>query len=329
MQKRITVIGDGGWGTALALVLHRNGHKVTMWGFDANYLESVRSSRENHKYLPGVSLPPGLTLTPDRRQAADAEIAVLASPSRFFRSVNASFQNILPPTAILISVAKGLEPETHQTMTDVVEELFPQNTVAALSGPSHAEEVARGTPAAVTIACRDESVADMLQRVFNNPNFRVYTSTDLSGVEIGGVLKNIVAIAAGVCDGIGFGDNTKAALITRGLAEIQRLGTLYEARPETFVGLSGIGDLIVTCTSRHSRNRSVGERIGKGEGIDDILASMDQVAEGYWNVGTVRTLAHKHGLEVPITEEVYQVLYQKKDPAQAVRDLLSREPKTE
>ena len=329
-MKQVTIIGDGGWGTALALVLHRNGHRVRVWGPFADYIARIREERENVKFLPGVDLPPEIEWTTDRGEAMDgANAVVLAVPSRFYREVVRSFAPLIPKSALVLSVTKGLDKDAGRRMTEVAQDVLAHRPVAALSGPSHAEEVARGIPTAVVIACADHDRAVALQKLFMNPAFRVYTSDDVVGVELGGALKNVIAIAAGASDGIGFGDNTKAALITRGLAEITRLGTALGAHPATFAGLSGMGDLVVTCASRHSRNRAVGERLGRGEKIESILKSMEQVAEGVWTCATALRLAREHKVDVPITEEVDAVIHQGKDPKHAVQALLSRDPKPE
>lgn len=326
----VCVIGDGGWGTALALVLLKNGHRVTLWGPFQDYIRETARTRENRKFLPGVPLPDSLTLTSDQAEAAaGAHTAVVAVPTQYFREVLETFQGHLGDATDILSVAKGFDRKSHLRMTQVAEEVLDAGPIAALSGPSHAEEVAKGIPAAVAVACSDPSRAERLQAQFNNPVFRVYTSDDVVGVELGGGLKNVIAIAAGICDGIGFGDNAKAALITRGLAEMTRLGTTLGAHPSTFAGLSGIGDLIVTCTSRLSRNRGVGERLGRGESLHQILESMEQVAEGVWNCTTARDLALDAHIDVPITEEVYAVVHEGKNPRSAVQDLLARDPRSE
>jgi len=252
----ICVIGDGGWGTALALVLNKNGHHVTVWGPFPDYVNSVRETGENATYLPGIKLPPEIKWTSDRISAVETiNLAVLAIPTKFYRTVAESFRNLLQPTCGLLSVAKGFDKDTGRRMTEVANEVFPQSRIAALSGPSHAEEVAAGIPTAVTVASPDSDFRQQIQQLFSSSSFRVYTSDDMTGIELGGALKNVIAVAVGVSDGLGFGDNTRAALITRGLAEITRLGCALGARQSTFAGLSGMGDLIVTCTSRHSRNR--------------------------------------------------------------------------
>jgi len=329
-KKSICVIGDGGWGTALAIVLLSNGHRVRIWGPFPDYIEKIKRSGENESFLPGVKLPRELVWTSDRKEAAaGAEIAVLAVPTKYFRQVAESFKEFLPGSCSLVSVAKGFDQKTGKRMTETASEILGPRPVAALSGPSHAEEVAIGIPTAVTVASKDEQYRRDLQAVFSNRRFRVYTSDDVTGIEMGAALKNVIAIAVGVSDGLGFGDNTRAALITRGLVEITRLGCAMGAQASTFAGLSGMGDLIVTCTSRHSRNRNVGERIGKGEKLDDILAGMKQVAEGISNCSTARDLAHKAGLEAPITEEVYAILQKGKSPLAAVESLMSRDVKPE
>ncbi|HBA83897.1 MAG TPA: glycerol-3-phosphate dehydrogenase [Verrucomicrobia bacterium] len=332
-MKHISIIGDGGWGTALALILRNNKHQVRVWGPFPDYIEETARRGENTRFLPGVKLPAGIEWTSSLERAAeDAEVVVIAVPSKFFKKVLTDFaavQTTSRRTPLFVSVTKGLDEATGERMTRVAEKVLGIEPVAALSGPSLAAEVARGIPTAVTIACSRHETAVQLQSVFNNGLFRVYTSDDVVGVELGGALKNVMAIAAGICDGIGYGDNSKAALITRGLAEIGRLGAAMGAHPATFSGLSGMGDLVVTCTSRHSRNRGVGERLGKGEGIEQILAGMQQVAEGVWTCTTARDLARKLKVQVPITDEVTAVIHNGKDPRKAVETLMTRDPKPE
>ena len=329
-MKSVAIIGDGGWGTALALRLTQAGHSVRVWGPFANYLDEIRITGENKKFLPGVKLPREITWLADRGAALrDADVVVLAIPSKYFREVLQSLALLIPAQALVVSVTKGLDRATGHRMTQVAEDLLGHAPIAALSGPSHAEEVARGIPTAVTLACADHTRAVALQQIFSSATLRVYTSADVVGVELGGALKNVMAIAAGVCDGIGFGDNTKAALMTRGLAEMTRLGAALGAQTATFAGLSGMGDLVVTCTSRHSRNRMVGERLGRGETIQQVLDSMAQVAEGVWTCGTARAVAREHGLRAPITEEVCAVIHEGKNPRQAVQALLARDLRPE
>jgi glycerol-3-phosphate dehydrogenase (NAD(P)+) len=326
----VAIIGDGGWGTALGILLARGGHQVTMWSHDAAYLQQMKDTRINPKFLPGIPLPENWNYQTDPAAAVhDAEAVVLAVPSKFFRATLERFAGLIPPRVPVVSVAKGLDQQSHQRMTVVAEQALRHQPVAALSGPSLADEVARATPTAVTIACADHDVAVKLQHLFNGPTFRVYTSDDVTGVEIGGALKNVIAIAAGISDGLGYGDNTKAALVTRGLAEIIRLGIALGARRETFAGLSGVGDLMVTCNSRLSRNRGVGERLGRGEKMSDILATMQQVAEGVWTCRAARNLAREVGIELPITDQVFAVCHEEKNPRRTVIELMSRDPKPE
>lgn len=323
------VIGDGGWGTALAMQLQRNGNDVTVWGPFEDNLEVIRKTGENQTYLPGVKIPAELKWTTDHAEAvADKDLIVLVVPSRFFHSVVEAFKPYFPAEALIVSATKGFDESTYQRMTELAEEVLGR-PVAALSGPSHAEEVARGIPTAVTVAHPDQGYAARIQDIFMGDTFRVYTSTDVVGVELGGALKNVIALAAGINDGMGGGDNTKAALMTRGLAEMVRLATSLGAHPETLYGLSGMGDLIVTCASQHSRNRSVGERLGKGETLKEIMASMKMVAEGVWNCSAAKELADKQGVEMPITEQIYKVVQEEKDPREAVLDLMRREAKSE
>lgn len=328
MKQRVSVIGDGGWGTALAMVLHEAGHDVTVWGPFPDYIEQVIAKRENVTYLGGIELPEGITWTADRDAAAQADAIVLAMPTKFYRAVLDSFHGLLPDVPI-VSVSKGFDRETGSTMTELAHAVLGRDRVVALSGPSHAEEVARQIPTAVVAASADAALASRVQQMFSTPRFRVYTSDDVLGVQLGGALKNVIAIAVGVSDGLGFGDNTRAALITRGLTEMTRLGTALGATTATFAGLSGMGDLIVTCTSRHSRNRAVGERLGKGETIDGILGSMTQVAEGVWNCDTARELARKTGVEMPIAEQAYWIVREGVSPLEAVQSLMSRDVRPE
>ncbi|QBG47470.1 NAD(P)-dependent glycerol-3-phosphate dehydrogenase [Verrucomicrobia bacterium S94] len=326
---KATVIGDGGWGTALAMVLDRNGHEVTVWGPFESYVDEMRIFKENVNYLPGVKLPNSIRWTSSYENAVEeAELVVIVVPSRYYKDTVKAFKPYLPESALIVSATKGLDEETYERMSEVAEKILGRD-VAVLSGPSHAEEVARGVPCAVAIAAKDHAVAERIQKLFVNDTFRVYTLDDVIGVELGGALKNVVAVAAGISDGLGFGDNTKAALMTRGIAEITRLGTALGAKPETFIGLSGIGDLMVTCMSRHSRNRGVGERLGKGETLEDIMASMKMVAEGVWNCQAAAKLAAEKGVPVPITDQVNAVVHKGKDPREAVIDLMGRTPKAE
>ena len=322
------VIGNGGWGTALGMVLAGNGHEVTLWGPFEEEIQAIRAAGENTVYLPGVELPQNLSWTSDPATVKEADLAVLVVPSRFVRATLETFKPHLPKNALIVSATKGLDEQTHQRISEIAADVLGHD-IAILSGPSHAEEVARGVPTAVTIAGKDFQCLEKIQATFSGKTFRVYTSDDVIGVELGGTLKNIIAVAAGILDGIGLGDNSKAALMTRGLAEISRLGAALGAKPETFSGLSGVGDLIVTCASRHSRNRAVGERLGKGESLEKIMGGMKQVAEGVWNAKAARDLAAEHDIDMPITEEVCQIVENGKDPRQALNDLMTRTPKAE
>ncbi|MDA3800044.1 MAG: NAD(P)-dependent glycerol-3-phosphate dehydrogenase [Kiritimatiellae bacterium] len=329
-MSKAVVIGDGGWGTALAMILSENGHDVTVWGPFEEYIEKVKAAGVNETFLPGVKLPGNIKWTCNREEAVkDADLGVIAVPTKYYISVLEGFKGLIEPKTAIVSVAKGLDKETHKRMTELAVDILDHPNVSALSGPSHAEEVARGIPTAVTIATDNAETAEFLQTAFSNGHFRVYTSSDKVGVELGGAMKNVIAIGVGISDGLGFGDNTRAALITRGLAEIARLGVALGAHPKTFYGLSGMGDLIVTCTSQLSRNRGVGERIGKGEKIDDIMGNMQMAVEGVWNAASCLSQAEALGVDVPLTKEVYEVIYNNKDPKEAVVDLLSRDLKPE
>ncbi|MBU4459841.1 MAG: NAD(P)-dependent glycerol-3-phosphate dehydrogenase [Verrucomicrobia bacterium] len=325
-----TIIGDGGWGTALALVLHRNGHRVRVWGPFADYVAEVAARRENPRFLAGVPLPPSIEWTADpAAAAAGADLIVLAVPSQYFADTLRRFAPVWPAGARAVSVTKGLDRATHRRMTAVAESILDAGPVAALSGPSFADEVARDLPTAVVAACRDPAAASAVQAAFTNAAFRVYTSDDTTGVELGGALKNIMAIAAGACDGLDLGLNTKAALVTRGLAEMTRLGVALGAHPTTFAGLSGTGDLMLTCFGRLSRNRAVGERLGRGERAEDILRSMVQVAEGVTNCGNAVALARETGVEMPIAAAVQAVVDGRLAPREAVAKLMGRDPRPE
>lgn len=327
---KIAVIGDGGWGTANAMLLAGNGHDVTLWGAFPEYVEEMRRTRRNEKFLKGVVLPDRLKLTADRGEAINgAEIVVLAPPSKYFASVVESFKGLITDRHLVVSLTKGLCERTNKRMTELATEILGIKDVVALAGPTHAEEVSRGIPTAIVAACPDEAKAKRVQDVWSGPKFRVYTSPDPVGVEIGGAVKNVIAIAVGCSDGLGYGDNTRAALITRGLAEMKRFVLAYGGKPETLSGLAGIGDLIVTCTSVHSRNHSVGERLGKGEKIGDILGSMQMVAEGVWNSKVVHDLAVKMGVDMPICDLVYNACYNDFDARKAAEMMMNRQLKSE
>ncbi len=334
MKTKISVIGDGAWGTALGLLLDRAGYEVWLWGAFPDYIHIMLDKRENIKYLPGADIPMSVRLTSDLDSCIEgASLVVLAVPSQYMRDVCKRLkpvfvaQNAYPD---MISVSKGIENKSLMRMTQVIEQTLYSGKVAVLSGPTHAEEVVLGTiPSAAVIAADNRGLCEKLQHIFCTDKFRVYTSTDVAGVELGGALKNVIAIAAGICDGLGFGDNTKAALITRGVAEMTRLGVAMGADPFTFSGLSGMGDLIVTCTSKHSRNRGLGEKIGAGMTLDEVLSSTEKVAEGVRTCISVKGLSQKYGVETPIAQKVYEILYENRSCMDALEDLMLRSPRPE
>jgi glycerol-3-phosphate dehydrogenase (NAD(P)+) len=326
--QKVVVLGDGGWGTTLALLLVRNGIETTLWSAFPEHCEELRRTRENRRYLPGPRLPDELQFSADPFAAArGAELAVSVVPTQFLRKVAESFEDALPGDVPVVSATKGIEIETFHTPSEILTEVLGQRPIAVLLGPSHAEEVATGLPASVVAASADEHLARRVQATFTSDTFRVYTHGDCKGAELAGALKNVIAIAAGIADGLGLGDNAKAALLTRGIVEMARFGMAHGARPETFFGLAGIGDLATTCYSRHSRNRSVGEKIGQGRTLEQVLAEMQMVAEGVW---TTRALfgpeSEARGISMPIAEQVHEVLFAGKDPREAVTELMRREP---
>ncbi len=330
MSEKVCIVGDGGWGTAIGLLLHANGYDVTIWGPFEDYLSEIRASHMNQKFLPGVEIPREIVWTHDPRTAAEgAAMAVLATPSHFYRQVCAQFSGLFSENTDVVSVSKGLCAETGERLSITAAGILKLQEVIVLSGPSHAEEVSRGIPTAVVVAGKDRDRVARVQSRFSNKLFRVYSSSDPLGVELGGAIKNVLALAVGMSDGLGFGDNSRAALITRGLAEMARLGVAMGGAGETFAGLSGIGDLVVTCTSRHSRNRSVGERLGKGETAGQIQAGMKQVAEGVWNCPIIVGMAHEKNVEMPICETVKSVLEGQISAGEAVNILMGRDTKKE
>lgn len=323
---RITVLGAGAWGAALAKVLHENGNGVTLWDINAALLEELRQGH-SERLLPGVQLPTDWKIEADfERAIAGREVLVMAIPSQAFRQVAIKLKG---HPAILVSVTKGIEFETGITMSSILREVAPASRVAALSGPSFAREVALGIPTTVVCACESDGTARTVQGLFHRPEFRIYRSNDVLGVEYGGALKNVIAIAAGVSDGLGYGDNTKAGLVTRSLSEMRRLGVACGAQPDTFAGLSGLGDLMLTCFSKQSRNRDLGDRLGRGETMEAIQASQPKLAEGYPTARSAHRLAREKGVPTPITDEVFAVLYEQKNPKEAVRELISRAFKAE
>jgi len=330
---RISVLGAGSWGTALAIILQFNGHDVTLWEHKLLYARTLRKTRLNKVYLPEVKIPDEINITHSLKDACtNQHMMILAIPSQYIRSVLEEIKNFDLNDATLVSVAKGIEEETLFTVSQIIKDVLPDisdSNIGVLSGPSHAEEVAKKIPTAVVSASRDEETAKQIQAAFITSYFRVYYSTDILGVELGGALKNVIAIGAGISDGAKFGDNTKAAIMTRGIAEISRLGIAMGARPETFSGLSGVGDLIVTCMSRHSRNRYVGEQIGSGKKLKAILKSMQMVAEGVTTSKSVHQLARKYDILTPIIDAVYNSLFFDKDPVKETYELMSRDMKSE
>ncbi|MBV6513525.1 MAG: NAD(P)H-dependent glycerol-3-phosphate dehydrogenase [Ignavibacteriales bacterium] len=330
---KTAVLGAGAWGTTLAIVLHNNSHQVTLWEYKTDYAKILAETRSNPEYLPGIPLPVGMTISNNLLEAvADKELIVLAVPSQFLRSVMVQIPYEMIKKTILVSVSKGIEKGTLMTMSQMLHDVYKEtdcNCIGVLSGPSHAEEVSVNIPTTVVAASADKETSRVIQHAFSNSYFRVYNTTDIIGVELGGAFKNVIAIGAGIIDGLKFGDNTKAAIMTRGIAEISRLGIAMGSRPETFAGLSGIGDLIVTCMSRHSRNRYVGEKIGSGMKLKEVLAGMNAVAEGVETSRSARMLAQKYEIDTPITREVYNILFEDKDPRQATFDLMTRDKKEE
>jgi glycerol-3-phosphate dehydrogenase (NAD(P)+) len=329
-MKNIAVIGAGGWGTALAIHLAGRGANVTLWAYEAEEAGRMSATRRNDTFLPGVELPAGIRVTNSMADTLCAELAVFVPPSKAMRAVAKSFAALNPPKEMaLLSCTKGIEQQSGLRMSEIIAGFLPDNPVAVLSGPSHAEEVARKAPTAVVIGCADHDIAERLQAAFSGGTFRAYTSTDVAGIELGGALKNIFAVGAGISDGLGLGDNTKAALVTRSLAELIRLGVALGGRRETFQGLSGIGDLMVTCFSKHSRNRGVGERLGRGETLAQISAGMAMVAEGVPTTLSAAECARKLGIATPIIDQISAILYENKPARDAMMELLGRDPRPE
>ena len=329
-MANLGVVGAGSWGTALALVLEKNGHQVTLWSSREEKAEELRKLRENVDKLPGVKLPETLEITSDIEAAVkDKELVVLGVPSLYIRSTAAKMTPYVHEGQIIVNVSKGIEESTLSTMTEVILEEIPGGDVAVLSGPSHAEEVSRSIPTTVVAGAKTRKTAEKIQSIFMNETFRVYTSPDMLGIEIGGALKNVIALAAGITDGLGFGDNTKAALITRGIAEMSRLGVAMGGYQETFSGLAGMGDLIVTCASRHSRNRKAGYLIGQGYPMQKAMDEVKMVVEGVYSAKAALKLAEKYYVRLPIIEQVNAVLFDGKEAKEAVRELMVRDGKTE
>ncbi len=328
-MMQIGVIGSGTWGTALAALLIHNGEKATLWSAFEKEAQQIRETRK-HPNLPETELPENMEITTDLEKAMDGkDMLVLAVPSIYVRETARKMAPICRKGQIIVNVAKGIEEDSLMVLSQVIEEELPQADVAVLSGPSHAEEVSRFLPTTCVVGAHSRETAETVQKVFMSQVFRVYTSPDMIGIELGAALKNVIALAAGIADGLGYGDNTKAALITRGIAEISRLGTAMGGKPQTFAGLSGIGDLIVTCASMHSRNRRAGILIGKGYSMEEAMKEVKMVVEGVYSAKAARTLSHKYQVPMPIVEQVNEVLFEGKPAGDAVRDLMLRDRQIE
>ncbi len=333
MKVRIGILGAGGWGTALAILLHSNGHRVSLWEYRDEAVQKLVQTRENQDFLPGIPIPEAIHISSHLTEVVhDKTLIVVTLPSHVVRGVCEQLSAFSFNQTIVVSGSKGIENQTLCRMSEILSATLKdvkEDQIVVLSGPSHAEEVGRKMPTVVVAASKNNESSRKVQDIFKSPTFRVYTNDDTVGVELGGSLKNIIAVAAGICDGVGFGDNTKAALIDRGIVEITRLGVAMGANRLTFAGLSGMGDLIVTCMSRHSRNRYLGEQIGKGKKLESVLNEMVMVAEGVKTTRSAMDLSKKYQVDMPITHEVYQVLFEDKEPIQAVYDLMTRESKDE
>lgn len=329
-MAKISVIGAGSWGTALSILLHNNGHEVITWSIMEDEVKLLSETREHASKLPGVKIPDEIQFTSDLEAATqERDVLVLAVPSPFTRSTAHNMAPYIKEGQIIVNVAKGVEESTLMTLSEIIEEEIPKANVCVLSGPSHAEEVGRCLPTTCVVSSKCRKTAEYLQNIFMSPVFRVYTTPDILGVELGAALKNVIALAAGAADGLGYGDNTKAALITRGIGEIARLGTKMGAKIETFYGLSGMGDLIVTCASQHSRNRKAGYLIGQGYTMDEAMKEVKMVVEGVYSAKAALGLSRKYGVEVPIVEEICKVLFEGKSAKEAVNDLMLRDKKIE
>ncbi len=329
-MANVGIMGAGSWGTALALLLHSNGHRVTVWSISEEEVKMLSEEREHKSKLPGVKIPDDMIFTCDMGKAVkDKDFLVLAVPSPFTRNTARSMKEYVAEGQIIVDVAKGIEESTLMTLSQQIEQEIPQADVAVLSGPSHAEEVGRGLPTAVVIGAKTEKTAEYLQKMFMNKVFRVYVSPDRLGMELGGSLKNVIALAAGIADGMGYGDNTKAALITRGIAEIAKLGVKMGGAVESFTGLTGIGDLIVTCASVHSRNRKAGYLMGQGKSMQEAMDEVQMVVEGVYSTKAAVKLGKQYDVALPIVNKVNEVLFEGKDPREAVDELMLRDSKAE
>lgn len=329
MMAKVSILGGGSWGIALAVLLHKNGHQVTIWSALASEITMLSENHE-HKMLPGVKLAEDMIFTTFDRQAVEGkDLLVMAVASAYTRSTAKRFSSLVAEGQKIVNVAKGIEENTLLTLSEIIEEEIPQADVAVLSGPSHAEEVGRGLPTTIVVGAKSKATAEYIQNLFMSEVFRVYISPDILGMELGGSLKNVVALAAGIADGLGYGDNTKAALITRGITEIARLGTAMGGKFETFCGLTGIGDLIVTCASMHSRNRRAGILIGQGYSCEEAMREVKMVVEGVYSAKAAMQLAKKYDVQLPIIEQVNAVLFEGKSADAAVKDLMLRDKKIE
>ena len=327
--KRTAILGAGSWGTALAVLWSKRGNQITFWGHNEERAARLKVTRENPEYLPGIKLPPEIRVTSSLADCADADLIVLVTPSVAVRTISESLRSCIPKAAVLLSCTKGIEHGSGLRMSEILQQTLPDHTVAVLSGPNLAVEVARDLPTATVLGCADAACAEELQQYLGGSHFRIYSSDETIGIELGGALKNVFAIPAGVSDGLGLGDNSKAALVTRALAELLRLGTAMGGNARTFYGLSGAGDLIATCFSQHSRNRRVGEELGRGRTLEQITSSMQMVAEGIPTTKSAWECARRLNIETPIIDQVYAVLYEGKPPAQALQALLGRDQKSE
>lgn len=326
---RTAILGAGNWGIALAVLWAKRRNEITLWGHNPERVARLSANRGNIASLPGAELPATVSLTSELQDCAGADLVVVVTPSTAVRTVAQALRPHLSPGAVLLSCTKGIEHGTGMRMTEILEEILPEHTTAVLSGPNLAVEVSRGLPTATVLGCRQSDCAEELQQHLGSPHFRIYSSDDTAGIELGGALKNVFAVTAGASDGLGFGDNSKAALVTRCLAEMLRLGTAMGGRPATFYGLSGAGDLVATCFSQHSRNRRVGEQLGRGEALEAIKASMGMVAEGIPTTESAFECARRLGVETPIIDQAYAILYEQRKPQAALQELLSRDQKPE
>lgn len=329
-MSKAAIIGAGSWGTALSILLNKNGHDVTIWSYSKEEIEMLQHEREHKTKLPNVKIPEEINLTTNLETAiTDKDFIVMAVPSHAVRNTAKLMKEYIRKNQIIVDVAKGIEETTLMTLSQQIEEEIPQANVAVLSGPSHAEEVSRGIPTTVAIGAKDKQTAIYLQEIFTNETFRVYITSDVLGMELGGSLKNVIALAAGVADGLGYGDNTKAALITRGIKEIAQLGVAMGGKLETFNGITGVGDLIVTCASVHSRNRKAGYLLGQGMTMQEAMHEVNMVVEGVYSTKAAYKLGQKYGVDLPIINQVYSVLFENKNAAESVKELMLRNTKTE